>query len=196
MLVGISNSFTATTISQAMKVLGVDTINLWEDTKKTSTVDLIIFTGGQDINPVLYGEKNTYSYFSPVRDQIEVEIFHRGENKKKIGFCRGHQLLNAMTGGKLIQDIEPSHDGCHSVENILSKIDVPSLVKYISEMSLVNSLHHQGYDLTRISPYLKPIIKHKGIVEAAYGENIISTQYHPELMNDEYFWKLVVDWIK
>jgi putative glutamine amidotransferase len=196
MIVGISNSFTAFTIQRAMQSLGIGTINLWENTSKTSEVDLIFFTGGEDINPILYNEVNTASHYNPTRDQIEVEIFHRGENKRKIGFCRGHQLLNALTGGKLIQDIYPEHDGCHTVENILQEERVPSLVKYISQMSSVNSLHHQGYDLPKISPYLKPIIKFQDIIEASYGENIISTQYHPELMDDQIFWQLVVVWMK
>jgi gamma-glutamyl-gamma-aminobutyrate hydrolase PuuD len=69
--------------------------------------DIICFTGGSDVNPALYGEKNVASHFDPQRDIKEKAIFEEAKElgKPMIGICRGSQFLNVMNGGKLWQDV-------------------------------------------------------------------------------------------
>jgi putative glutamine amidotransferase len=68
--------------------------------------DLVLFTGGEDVDPSYYNEKKhptTYSNIS--RDIYEAKIFERAREmgKKMIGICRGAQFLCVMSGGKLVQ---------------------------------------------------------------------------------------------
>lgn len=82
----------------------------------------IIFFGGQDIPPSVYGEENMYSETTdPGRHYFEVSfLFHllggsRNESFKPLldenlsymvtGFCLGMQSMNVATGGSLYQDI-------------------------------------------------------------------------------------------
>jgi len=112
--------------------------------KETSfeDADVVIFHGGADINPDLYGEapnKHT-NWFSFDRDYREVELFRACVEHKKLmfGICRGMQLMTALNGGKLIQHI--SHPGGHMVHT------------KDGHSYHVNSLHHQmcnPYDLPK-----------------------------------------------
>jgi GMP synthase-like glutamine amidotransferase len=73
-----------------------------------------LFTGGEDISPELYGEKNVASYPNPRRDAYEVQYFEYFKERKvpMIGICRGAQLICALNGGTLFQDV-PNHVGEH-----------------------------------------------------------------------------------
>lgn len=99
---------------------------------KTSTVagvenllevtDLVVFGGGADVHPSLYGHENVGAYVGQhpaARDLFEVEVFKlaRAANKPMFGICRGSQFLCAMAGGTLIQDVG-GHGGNHSIETV------------------------------------------------------------------------------
>lgn len=72
-------------------------------------VDLILFTGGEDVSPSYYGEsKGKYTSISNKRDETESDyMFNRGEfcDTPKLGICRGAQFLTVMSNGKLIQHV-------------------------------------------------------------------------------------------
>lgn len=96
--------------------------------------DLVVFTGGTDVSPELYGEspyRRNYSY-NTARDNRERAIFIRAVEKRIpiVGICRGAQFLSVMNGGKIIQDVT-GHDKSHRV-----------LTQTGSEFH-VNSTHHQ-----------------------------------------------------
>lgn len=82
----------------------------------------IIFFGGQDIPPSVYGEENLYSVTTdPGRHYFEVSLlFHLLGGSRNLdflpflagrpgymvtGFCLGMQSMNVATGGTLFQDI-------------------------------------------------------------------------------------------
>lgn len=94
--------------------------------------DVLFFAPGSDINPVIYGHKNLDSSFIQARDILEIKCFNYAVkyHKAMVGICRGHQLLYALTGGTLIQDIE--HDYNHAVLNLEDDL-----------IYRVNSIHHQ-----------------------------------------------------
>jgi anthranilate/para-aminobenzoate synthase component II len=77
--------------------------------------DLVCFTGGEDVDPRVYGHKNLGSGCSPRRDDIERQVFNlAAENKIPMtGICRGSQFLNVMNGGTMVQHLEVSHGGGH-----------------------------------------------------------------------------------
>jgi gamma-glutamyl-gamma-aminobutyrate hydrolase PuuD len=72
--------------------------------------DVIVFTGGADIHPQWYGCKmheRTHPHIE--RDIREIEEYKESLTypriKLRIGICRGDQLLAALSGAKLIQDV-------------------------------------------------------------------------------------------
>lgn len=71
--------------------------------------EVVLFAGGNDISPELYGDKNNgLSQTWPARDRREVALFKelRSRNIPMIGICRGAQFLTAMNGGMLYQDVD------------------------------------------------------------------------------------------
>lgn len=102
--------------------------------------DIIIFTGGEDVDPSLYNCKKHYSTYSNLdRDLKEIEIFKKVQpNQLCIGICRGSQLLAVLNGGKLVQDCD--NHALHDTHPITNG-------KYTFE---ITSTHHQmqyPYDL-------------------------------------------------
>ena len=68
--------------------------------------DLILFTGGADVSPSIYGESvGKFTSVNNRRDKIEQDMYYRFRNIPKLGICRGSQFLTAMSGGKLIQHV-------------------------------------------------------------------------------------------
>lgn len=156
---------------------------------------LIILPGGEDVNPAFYGEEDTDSHYTTIRDVVELRIFAEAmqRNLPVFGVCRGHQLINVALGGTLIQHLPKlkiNHGSYHPIEWTEGRIS--SAIN----LDFVNSLHHQGYDISRCSPSLTPLALHDGVVEASIGDKVFSTQFHPEMMrgrvND--LRKFVLDW--
>jgi len=87
------------------------------------TIDLVIFGGGADIHPHLYGHANVASGCSKTpsyRDMFEQEIWKLAQEHEVplVGLCRGAQLACAMSGGSLIQHVENHGGGQHKIETI------------------------------------------------------------------------------
>ncbi len=103
----------------------------------------VIFFGGQDIPPSVYGEENMYSETTdPGRHFFEISfLFHLlggsrsvsfapllNENPEYLvtGFCLGMQSMNVATGGSLYQDIPAQIYGSFTPEDNV-KIDRPDM---------------------------------------------------------------------
>jgi hypothetical protein len=81
--------------------------NNWEVIDSIEDADLIQFTGGEDVSPMLYGEvKHPRTYCNPSRDQKEADVFFKHFETAKAGICRGGQFLNVMSGGFMHQDVD------------------------------------------------------------------------------------------
>lgn len=94
--------------------------------------DIVVFTGGADINPAIYGETaHPTTYFGDERDQREIADYKKAveQGKAMLGICRGAQLLNCLAGGSLFQHIQ--HPGFHEI------------VTDEGERFMSNSVHHQ-----------------------------------------------------
>jgi GMP synthase-like glutamine amidotransferase len=72
-----------------------------------SQADVVVFTGGSDVSPYIYGEEpHGARGCDPIRDEFEKGIFNEYPTSKvKIGICRGGQLLNVLNGGRMFQDL-------------------------------------------------------------------------------------------
>lgn len=100
--------------------------------------DLVVFTGGSDIDPVYYGEENTDSYvseYSRRRDKYEIGVYNWAwkHGIPKAGICRGGQLFNIMNDGSMVQHIDGHSGGTHDV----FEYSTGNLV------GRTNSCHHQ-----------------------------------------------------
>lgn len=103
--------------------------------KSPLTADLVIFTGGEDVDPVLYGESpHSTTSWDVDRDNADMAIYQMCVDNgiPMFGVCRGAQFLHVMHGGKLYQHID-NHNGDHSMWDRRSN----SLIKRVS------SVHHQ-----------------------------------------------------
>lgn len=94
-----------------------------------------IFTGGEDVDPSMYGHKPSKRTCSNIdRDLFEKKVYDRIRELDIpcVGICRGAQFLCAMAGGKLVQHLD-SHGGFpHNM-----RLNDGSVIE-------VNSLHHQA----------------------------------------------------
>ena len=158
--------------------------------------DGFLFTGGQDVAPALYGEKDTTGSVvsSPERDKLETLLLKKAlqADKPILGICRGFQFLNVFLGGTLWQDLPSQHpsDIVHRqgkpyatpTHQVTLKGDLRTLLG--KEKLEVNTLHHQavkglGSDLTPMA------VAPDGIIEAAQITSkrfVWAVQWHPEYM--------------
>ena len=97
-----------------------------------SSISLAILTGGADVSPELYNQRNHHSYPNPPRDAYEVANFNIAYKAgiPVVGICRGAQLLCVLAGGSLVQHLD-GHSSSHDV------------VTADSHRFQVSSLHHQ-----------------------------------------------------
>lgn len=97
-------------------------------TTKVSTIESLLdrfdgflLTGGQDVDPAIYGQKkkSLCGEVCAERDALERLVIQGAESRDKplLGICRGIQILNATLGGTLYQDLPTEHPGVeHDME--------------------------------------------------------------------------------
>ena len=90
------------------------------------TIDKLILSGGQNVDPSLYGEEKTIESddYNIERDQFELALLKEAvrQNKPVLGICRGVQLINVAFGGTLNQEIEVIGKVFHLGLSILSRL--------------------------------------------------------------------------
>lgn len=160
------------------------------------TMDGFVLSGGQDIDPVRYGEDITFGKaeeISPGREEVEYLIisFARQYDVPLLGICRGMQIINVAFGGKLYQDLDaqasraghwqeaeydkPTHHVSFEPESKLKEI-------LNRESAFVNSMHHQG--IRELGEGLRAAaFGEDGLIEAVEAQDLafmIGVQWHPE----------------
>lgn len=146
--------------------------------RSVEDADIICFTGGEDVDPALYGEKplpNTH--FNRQRDDFEAGIYGEalGLNKPMIGICRGSQFLNVMQGGKLWQHVNNHAVGAgHAI----------SCMKTGEEIEGMTSTHHQMMRPTEGAEY----IALAALSTLKQAENDVEAREKPELDDVEVVW--------
>lgn len=112
--------------------------------------DLVMFTGGEDVNPKYYNEPvGNRTSFNDARDVREIAAFKKAISlgKKVIGICRGAQLACVMAGGTLIQHADNHTGGTHEM----------TLVSFTPHRKVsISSAHHQ-----MCYPYVLPESKYR-----------------------------------
>ena len=158
--------------------------------------DGFLFTGGVDVDPIIYGESviPECGEIQKYRDELEFKLIPLviSAGKPSMYICRGLQVLNVALGGTLYQDIQapyktdiphrqkaPRTDPSHSVD-ILSDTPLSELVG--RDRMTANSFHHQA--VKDVGEGLRVMATaDDGIVEGLYGTGdvyIRAYQWHPE----------------
>lgn len=146
----------------------------------------IILSGGNSINPALYGAKAVGEDFSIERDNTEKRLVEIALNRKLplLGTCRGGQFINIFFGGKLIQNIEQKTGKNHVVARHKVDITDKNAVDFFHKKNFItNSYHKQGVDKNTLSSELKPFaVSEDGIIEGFYHPRhmIAGILWHPE----------------
>lgn len=102
--------------------------------------DIVVWTGGEDINPELYGETRLECTFYTERDIDDLQAVEEAYKLDKfmVGICRGAQLLNVIpNGGKLWQDVNHHGGRIHKAMDCLT-----------GQWVNLNSVHHQALRVT------------------------------------------------
>lgn len=163
--------------------------------------DIVIFTGGEDVDPSLYNEtpySNTYSNLE--RDLKEMKEFKKCTPKQLVvGICRGSQFLCVMNGGKLVQDVtNHSIYGTHLITNKTFSYSITSThhqmqypynlpkedydVLFVSYQNTSSWYYGGGIDTKKIIMYGEPeiVVYHKKDLPTC-----LAIQGHPEMMRKE-----------
>jgi putative glutamine amidotransferase len=162
--------------------------------------DGILFAGGEDVDPALYGEDTKYDSVkvNRARDEFERDLLHSALDRRLpvLGICRGVQLINVDFGGALYQDLaedfipEFQHQQADSgsersdLTHTVTVTEPNSLLHEAVQGSCrVNSLHHQA--IKHLGRGLKvSAYSEDGLVEAVEAADdypfLLAVQWHPE----------------
>ena len=125
-----------------------------KDVKDPKDIDLVLFTGGEDVNPVYYNERvGKHTHFNDNRDKKEMDTFYRFKGKSfLLGICRGSQLLTTLSRGKLIQHVE-GHCKDHSM--VLNNSLKYNITSSHHQMIYPFDLNEKDYELIAYSEYFQ-----------------------------------------
>jgi len=125
------------------------------DAEVLERLDAVVFAGGADLDPGLYGEEShpETTGLRPERDAAEVPLMKAALDRDVplLGICRGMQVLSVVRGGSLVQHLPdtvgherhrpaPGTYGLHDV-----RLEPGSLAhRLLGDRVSVPSYHHQG----------------------------------------------------
>jgi putative glutamine amidotransferase len=159
--------------------------------------DGLLLTGGEDVDPALYGAAAHASLgrVDSRRDTNELAMVAEARARQVpiLGICRGIQLCNVAFGGTLIQDLPSERPGpvehdspaardvrCHPIA-----ITAGSRLADIMGVTTLdaNSFHHQAVD--RVGDGLvASAVAPDGVIEAIESASgtmwVVAVQWHPE----------------
>jgi putative glutamine amidotransferase len=165
-------------------------------------LDGLVVTGGQDVHPERWGGRAPatpaadprwdHDAIDVERDEHEATLIEAalGAGVPLLGVCRGHQLLNVVLGGTLVEDVDQTHVVHASPNPAPDDGDLPHIVSFVPATTahaiygahrVVNSWHHQAVD--RLGRDLAVMgTTPDGVVEAIGipARPVLGVQWHPE----------------
>ncbi|MGW7461076.1 gamma-glutamyl-gamma-aminobutyrate hydrolase family protein [Streptomyces sp. NPDC054797] len=157
-------------------------------------LDAVVLTGGEDLDPALYGAVPHPRTGPPVRerDRWEHAVLVAGlaRDIPVLGVCRGMQLMNVHAGGTLIQHLPDSvgHDGHnpyrgHFCAHAVTTVPGTRIGALLPGTREVATHHHQAVDRLG-SGYFVAARAADGTVEAIESSRhrfALGVQWHPEM---------------
>lgn len=161
-------------------------------------LDGLLLSGGGDLNPLYVGEEPIPALqdADTLRDEYDLLLIRLAANRQLplMGICRGHQLMNAVYGGRLYQDIyTPSKEPRLKHSQTLPREQVSHTVRLAAGSRLktwldadtlaVNSFHHQAVQQTAPG-WTTSAVAPDGINEGTEHPERpwFSVQWHPEAL--------------
>jgi gamma-glutamyl-gamma-aminobutyrate hydrolase PuuD len=170
------------------------------------SLDGIVFSGGSDIDPELYGHEQhpETKEVHRVRDDAELALLRAALERDMpvLAICRGSQLLNVARGGDLVQHLPEvvGHDGHKEVPTVFSDHDVAidegtMLHGLVGVHSPVKSHHHQGFgrvgDGLRVAAHAEDGTPEA--LEATDARFALGVLWHPEAGEDARLFEALVE---
>lgn len=163
-----------------------------------ASVDGILFSGGEDINPLYFGEEPDplLGEIHDPRDRFELLLFQEAVKQKKpiFGICRGAQLIAVAMGGSLWQELSRSAENClkhsqqadrHVATHHIDILAGSRLDAIFGKKAKVNSYHHQSVKEAGGNGIITATAA-DGIIEAidwsTHDHYCHAVQWHPEGM--------------
>jgi putative glutamine amidotransferase len=157
----------------------------------------LVLTGGEDVEPSLFGQTAHPSTGEPHRgrDAYEIALARAAFERRvpTLAICRGAQVMNVALGGTLVQHIPdelPSaidHDASDRRAERVHRVAIEAgtrLVRVLGDRDIrTNSSHHQS--LGAVSPELRvSAVSEDGIIEGVEARDpawwMLAVQWHPE----------------
>lgn len=156
-------------------------------------LDALLLSGGDDIDPMLYGgDKDAHNTsLDKKRDCFELEMIDKAYKKKIpiLGICRGAQLINIYFKGSLyptILDLDEyiiHKNSIFPVKKVIVKI-FSKLFTIVRHKEIVaNSIHNQA--IKEVGENLKVSATDDRIIEAIEKKDypfLLGVQWHPEYL--------------
>lgn len=157
-----------------------------KDLSKSKDCDALLLTGGGNICPAFYGEKNeeyySYDYLTDISEFYLIKEFLK-DNKQIVGICRGMQVLNVFFGGSL--EFIPDKI---SLNHYTFSKDVEHEITYKDKSRIiVNSMHKQR--INRLGEnFIVDAISNDGTIEAISSSQykVYGVQFHPERLSVDF----------
>lgn len=184
-------------ITAAGEGAGFDVVRVASDgpslAAEFDVADAIVLTGGEDVDPALYGGAENYPHRDEIfadADRAQVSLVREAvaESVPLIGICRGMQVINVALGGDLVQHLdEGGHvsDGPADGPMLTHDVDLEptsDLARVLGATTLpVQSSHHQA--VGRVGRGLRVAARaDDGTIEAVeHGSAPLwAVQWHPE----------------
>lgn len=161
------------------------------------SLDAVVFAGGADIDPELYGADRhpATTEIRPDRDRFERALAEEvlARDVPLLGICRGMQLLNVVRGGDLVQHLPDvdEDEGHKQGPGVFARHEVEiasgsMLCSILGDRALVPSHHHQapnrlGRGLSRVAWAPDQVTE---AVEDPDARFAIGVLWHPEQSQD------------
>ena len=157
--------------------------------------DGVLLIGGRDYDPADYGEPaHPETMMNRMRPHFDI-TFGKAVLKRRmpvLGICAGCQLLNIVSGGKLIQHLDNATEHrngvFHSAELLSDGFFSEALKLRTGDKVTVNSFHHQAVSPEAVGNGFKVTAKaFDGSIEVIEQEGqrmVLGVQFHPERMDD------------
>jgi putative glutamine amidotransferase len=160
-------------------------------------LDGVLLSGGDDVDPALYGEE-PHPKLGKVhrrRDDLELALLREALQRDLpvLAICRGHQVLNVVTGGTLVQDLPSESAGAvtHDAPGKRWRRSHGVVVTPGSRLHgilgreelCVNSFHHQAVGRVGQGLVVSAVCPEDVVIEGLEMPDrrfVVAVQWHPE----------------
>ncbi|HEM6558928.1 gamma-glutamyl-gamma-aminobutyrate hydrolase family protein [Streptococcus suis] len=156
-------------------------------------IDKLILSGGQHVDPSLYGQERLIDSndYLLERDEFELALIEEAlrQGKPIFAVCRGMQLLNVALGGSLEQEVAHHwQEGIAGTSHRLQVKPKSRIGQLFAQGSSINSFHQQR--IKELAPGLVAtgLDPRDGTIEAYESRGnqaLFGIQWHPEFLYND-----------